>query len=74
MPSEGLTKTKNIMAPRAQTMDPNKRPMTHGNMGTQLVKLNEVVGKTLRVKNIFKIIKNHAKRSTYGKMRRAYES
>jgi hypothetical protein len=48
--------------------------MTHGNMGIQMVKLSEVVGKTPRVKNILKILKNHAKRFTYGKTRRAHES
>jgi hypothetical protein len=48
--------------------------MTHGNMGIQLEKLNEVVGKTLKVKNILKIFKNHAKRFTYGKTGHAHES
>jgi hypothetical protein len=37
--------------------------MTHNNMGTSLVKLNEIVGKILKVKNVSKMFKNHAKRS-----------
>ncbi len=37
--------------------------VTHGNMGIQLVKLNEVVDIIFKVKNIPKILKNHARRS-----------
>jgi hypothetical protein len=43
-------------------------------MGTQLVKLNEAICKTLKVENILKILKNHAKRSPYGKMGHAHEN
>jgi hypothetical protein len=48
--------------------------MTHGNMGIQLVKLSEIVGKTFRVENILKNFKNHAKRFIYGKTGHAHES
>jgi hypothetical protein len=46
---------------------------THGNMGIQLKKLNEVVSKILRVKSISKMLKNHAKKSPYKKMGHVYE-
>ncbi len=37
--------------------------MTYHNMGTQLMKLNEIANKIFMVKNIPKMFKNHAKRS-----------
>jgi hypothetical protein len=42
--------------------------MTHGNMGTQLVKLNGIVNKMLEVKSIPKMFKNHAKKYPYKRM------
>jgi len=48
--------------------------MTHGNMGTQLMKLNEIVGKIVEVGNISKMLKNHARKSPCGKMGQAHES
>jgi hypothetical protein len=48
--------------------------MTHGNMGTQLMKLNETIGRIVTVINIPKMFKNHAKRSSCGKMGQAHEN
>ncbi len=48
--------------------------MTRANMGMKLVKLNETIGKILKVKNILKMFKNHARRFVYGKMGHAHES
>lgn len=46
---------------------------THANMGMQLVKLNEAIGKIFKVKNILKMFKNHVKRFVYRKMGHAHE-
>jgi hypothetical protein len=37
-------------------------------MGTQLVELQEIGNRILRVESIPKMLKNHARRSPYGKM------
>jgi hypothetical protein len=43
-------------------------------MGTQLLKLNEIVGRILEVKNIPKMFKNHARRSPCGNRGQVHES
>jgi hypothetical protein len=43
-------------------------------MGIQLVKLNETAGKIVKVRNIPKMFKNHARRSPCGKMGKMHES
>jgi hypothetical protein len=47
--------------------------MLHGNMGIQLVKLNETIGRIFKVKNIPKMLENHVRKPLCKKMGHVHE-
>ncbi len=57
---KGLAKAKSLTAPRMQVLG---LEVTHGNMGIQLVKLNETISRIFEVKCISKMLKIHARKS-----------